>query len=119
MGKGWEGPGRVVTTFLGSKRKRGKERKRERVSKQKLLKGCHQGQNVTALAILERLEFKIFFVGQPWWPTILFSVTRPLHFKIHFAGPESHLEKKRNKKSGRNEKEIFLSKIGTLGNLVT
>ena len=27
---------------------------------QKLLKGCYQGQNVTVLAILECLEFKIF-----------------------------------------------------------
>ena len=27
---------------------------------QKLLKGCHQGQNVTVLAMLERLEFKTF-----------------------------------------------------------
>ena len=43
-------------------------------------------KNVTTLAILERLEFKIFLVGQPWWPTILFSVPWPLHFEIHFAG---------------------------------
>ena len=43
-------------TFLRSKKKRGKQRKK----KQKLLKGCHQGQNVTVLAILERLEFKKF-----------------------------------------------------------
>ena len=28
--------------------------------KEFLLKGCHQGQNVTVLAILERLEFKNF-----------------------------------------------------------
>ena len=27
---------------------------------QKLLKGCHQGQNVTVLAILECLEFKLW-----------------------------------------------------------
>ena len=40
--------------------------KKERVLKQQLLKGYHQGQNVTVLAILERLEFKKFFVGQPW-----------------------------------------------------
>ena len=40
----------------------GKEdkRKKERVSKQKLLKGCHQGQNIIILTILERLEFKNF-----------------------------------------------------------
>ena len=46
--------------FLRSKKKKGKQRKKERASKQKLLKGCHQGQNVTVLAILERLELKSF-----------------------------------------------------------
>ena len=44
-----------------------------------------QDQNITVLAILERLEFKIFLFGQPWWPTILFSVPWLLHFEIHFA----------------------------------
>ena len=52
------------STFLRSKKKKGKQRKKERLSKQKLLKDCHQGQNVTVLAILEhlveRLEFKNF-----------------------------------------------------------
>ena len=45
---------RPATLFWVAKRKGNKEKK---VSKQKLLKGCHQGQNVTVLAILERLEF--------------------------------------------------------------
>ena len=36
------------------------EAKGKKVSKQKLLKGCHQGQTDTVLAILERLEFKFF-----------------------------------------------------------
>ena len=39
--------------------------KKERVSKKKLLKvlkGCHQSENATVLAILERLKFKIFLV---------------------------------------------------------
>ena len=44
-------------TFLRRKKWNQKEKK---VSKQKLLKGCHQGQTDTVLAILERLEFKIF-----------------------------------------------------------
>ena len=56
----------------------GNQGKKERFSKQKQLKGCHQGQNVTILAILECLEFKNFLVGQPWWPTILLSVPWPL-----------------------------------------
>ena len=48
--------------FLKSKakRKKGDKGKKERVSKQKLLKGCHQGQNIIVLAILERLEFENF-----------------------------------------------------------
>ena len=39
-------------------KKEGKYREKERYSKEKLLKGCHQGQNDTVLAILECLEFK-------------------------------------------------------------
>ena len=46
--------------FCVAKRKKENKGKKERHSKQKLIKGCHQGQNVTVLAILERLEFKIF-----------------------------------------------------------
>ena len=51
--------------FFPTNRKKVNKEKKGRVSKQKLLKGCHQGQNVTVLAILERLEFKISLVGQP------------------------------------------------------
>ena len=47
----------VGPNFLHSKKK--KETKgKKRVSKQKLLKGCHQSQNVIVLAILEHIEFK-------------------------------------------------------------
>ena len=45
------------------KRKKGDKEKKERVSKQKLLKGCHQGQNIIVLTILERLEFEKFFLS--------------------------------------------------------
>ena len=38
-----------------------KETKGKKISKQKLLKDCHQCQNVTVLTILERLEFKKFY----------------------------------------------------------
>ena len=38
--------------FFASKKKKGKQRKKERHSKQKLLKGCHQAQNITVLTIL-------------------------------------------------------------------
>ena len=47
-----------------AKRKKGSKGKKEKVAKQKLLKGCPQGQNVTVLAILERLEFKNFSYRQ-------------------------------------------------------
>ena len=50
--KTWLGWGMPPLHFLLSNEKKGKEKK-ERVSKQKLLKVCHQ-------AILERLEFKNF-----------------------------------------------------------
>ena len=52
--------------FCVAKRKKGKNKGKKTVSKQKLLKDCHQCQNVTVLAILERLEFKKNFVAQPW-----------------------------------------------------
>ena len=60
------GPGGAMAfpLFCVTKRKKGDKDKKERVSKQKLLKGC-----------------------QPWWPTILFSVPWSPHFEIHFAGP--------------------------------
>ena len=51
------------TTYFAAKRK--SKGKKERVSKQKLLKGCHLGQNVTVLAILKRLEFKHFSCQRP------------------------------------------------------
>ena len=69
--------------FFFVAKKIGKKGKKERVSKQKLLKGYHQGQNVTVLAILERLEFKNFSCR----PIFLFSVPWPLHCEIDFAGP--------------------------------
>ena len=50
----------ALSLFCVTKRKLGNKRRGERFSKQKLLKGCHQGQNVTVLAILERLELKNF-----------------------------------------------------------
>ena len=69
---GWAGGLCHSLTFLRSK-KEGNKRNKERDSKQKLLKGCHQGQNITVLAILERLKFKNFSCRPPWY-TILFSV---------------------------------------------
>ena len=70
--------------FCSKKKKREIKVKKEKVSRQKLLKGCHQGQIITALAILERLEFKDFSCR----PTMVtYSVPWPIHFKIHFAGP--------------------------------
>ena len=54
-------PPSLPPTFLRSKKKKGKQREKRKTSKQKLLKACHQGgQNVTVLAILERLGFKNF-----------------------------------------------------------
>ena len=46
--------------FCVAKRKKGDKGKKERVSKQKLSKGCHLGQNIIVLAILKRLEFENF-----------------------------------------------------------
>ena len=51
--------------FEKQKEKNGNKGKEERDSKQKLLKCCPQGQNVTVLVILERLEFKKFSCRPP------------------------------------------------------
>ena len=66
--------------FFRSKKKIRKKGKKERVSKQKLLKGYHQSQNVTVLAILERLEFKNFSCRPTMVADILFqcSMAPPL-----------------------------------------
>ena len=67
--------------FCVAKRKKGDKGKKERVSKQKLSKGCHLGQNIIVLAILKRLEFENFssrptmmadntfqcFMAHPFW----------------------------------------------------
>ena len=75
----------VTPSFFCSKKKyREIKVKKEKVSRQKLLKDCHQGQTITVLAKLERLEFKDFSCR----PTMVaYSVPWPIHFKIHFAGP--------------------------------
>ena len=71
--------------FLDSKKK--KKEREERVSKQKLLKNCHQGQNVTILVILECLEFKKFCCRLTMVADNSFLFPWPLHFEIHFVGP--------------------------------
>ena len=61
VGGGRQGPIQHPQTFLHSKKKKRENKgKEETFSKQKLLKGCHQGQSVTHFANLEHLEFKKF-----------------------------------------------------------
>ena len=49
-----------LSTFLRRKKTKEDKGKKEKVSKQKLLKGGHQGQNIIVLPILECLEFEDF-----------------------------------------------------------
>ena len=78
--------------FCIAKRKKGDKGKEEKVSKQELLKGCHQGQNIIVLAILEHLEFENFFLSANHGGRHYFSVFHvPSHFEIHFAGPDTRL----------------------------
>ena len=73
----------VFPLFCVAKRKKGNKEK-ERISKQKLLKSCHQYQNVTVLDILERLKFKntfqYFIASTLWnqirWPCTIHSVLK-------------------------------------------
>ena len=67
--------------FFRSKNKIGKKRKKGKSFKAKTIKrGCHQRQNVTVLAILERLEFKKFSCRPTMLADIPFqcSMARPL-----------------------------------------
>ena len=86
---GHAAPARPI--FCVAKRKKGDKGKKERVSKQKLLKGCHQSQNIIALAILERLEFENFSCQPTMVTDNTFQCSMPplpfSHFEIHFAGP--------------------------------
>ena len=91
------------------KRKKENKAKKERVSKQKLLKGCHQeGQNLLFQPFQSVQNSKVFLVAQPWWPTILFSVPWHLHFEIHFAGP---VFKKVNNTTGKSSNKKSLSSV--------
>ena len=93
------GPGRggSLPHFWVAKRWKGNKEKKERVWKQKLLKSCHQGQNVTVLAILERLELS----SVPW----------PLHFEIHFARPEKSLKTACSRSIGKYANVILIGKV--------
>ena len=87
-GEGVQGTCSLPHTFLRSKKKKRRQRqKRKRVSKQKLLKGCHQGQNIIVLAILERLEFENFTPK----------------FEIHFDGPDVKVKPEKTKISKSEE----------------
>ena len=69
--------------FWVAKRKKGNKGKKERVSKQKLLKGSHKGQNIIVLAILEHLEFENFSCQS----TMLADNSFQCSMGLHFAGP--------------------------------
>ena len=73
--------------FCVAKRKKEAKGKKERVSKQKLLKGCRQDQNVIVLAILERLEFENFSCRPTMVADNTFQCSMATHSEIHFAGP--------------------------------
>ena len=62
----------LLLTFWRSKKINGKQRQKRR-NKAETIKGCHQGQNITVLTILERLEFQKIFLEFHCWLTI-FSV---------------------------------------------
>ena len=84
---GGAGGAMAAPLFCVAKRKKGDKGKNERVSKQKLLKGCHQGQSIIVLAILERLEFKNFSCRPTMVADNTFQFSWPSYFEIHFAGP--------------------------------
>ena len=85
----WEGGIALPhTLFCVAKIKKENKGEKERVSKQKLLKSCHQGQNITVLAILERLELKNISYPRTMVANNTFQRSIVLHFEIHFVGPD-------------------------------
>ena len=79
--------------LLCSKKKKGRQSRKERVSKQKLLKGCHQGKNIIVLAILEPLEFE----NVSCRPTLLAdnTIQHSMH-PIHPPPPPPHIHTHRH-----------------------
>ena len=63
------------------------------LDEQKLLQDCRQGQNVTVLAILERLEFKNFSYQRTMMADNTFQCSMALQFEIHFADPDETAKK--------------------------
>ena len=70
--RGWGGQGtmsfpssspHLLHLFLHNKNKKEKKGKKRKSLKAETFKFCHQGQNVTVLAILELLEFIFFFLS--------------------------------------------------------
>ena len=98
--------------FRAAKREKGNKDKKERLSKQKLLKGCRQGQNVTVLVILERLEFKNFscrptmvtdntfhcFMAPPLWNPFPRSCTIMILLLLRVNGYRYSVNRKLRKK---------------------
>ena len=75
------------THIFYSKKKKEKQMKKRRSFKAEIIKRLPPRLKCYCFSHSRAPEFKFFLVGQPWWPTILFSVPWPLHFEIHFAGP--------------------------------
>ena len=73
--------------FFCVARKKENQTKKERVLKQKLLKGYHQGQSVTVLAIVERLEFKSFSCRPTMVPDNTFMCSMAPIFWNSFCRP--------------------------------
>ena len=94
VGVGGVGGGGRGALFCVTKRKT-KGKKGFKAGTIKRLSPRSKCQNIIALTILERLEFEIFLVGQPQWPTILFSVpcTPPSWKSISPALFSKHFDK--------------------------
>ena len=79
----------VPPIFLRSKNKKGKQGEKRKSFKAETIKRLspklkyYCSSHFKASGIQKK---KIIF-GQPWWRTILFRVSWPLHFEIYLAGP--------------------------------
>ena len=75
-----KGSGTCSPHFFAQQKEKEKQSKKRKSLKAKLLKDCHQSQNVTTLAILERLEFRNF----PCWPIMVAD-----RYFLVFHGPST------------------------------
>ena len=73
--------------FIAQQKKKKRENKGKKEFKVENIKRLSPRSKCYFISHSRATRIQNFLVDQPWWPTMLFSVTWPLHFEINFTGP--------------------------------